>query len=63
MVYFKARQEKYDYFTGFAVVENELLTAKERNTKARYIPDFNFQVVDIPKTNTFKIFGVRFEKT
>lgn len=61
MKYYRARQERYDYFTGWTVIENELVTEKERNTKFRYISDSNFEVVDIPKSRTYKSFGVRFE--
>ena len=62
MKYYRARQEKYDYFNKFTVIENELLTEKERNTKARYIDNSNFEIVEIPKNKTFFNFGVRFEK-
>ena len=53
---------KYDYFTGYATIKNELLTEKERNTKFRYLNDDIFQVVEISRKNTFWLFGARFEK-
>lgn len=61
MKYYRAREEKHDYFTGWTVIKNELVTEKERNTKFRYIADFNFEEVEIPKNKTFKTFGIRFE--
>ena len=61
MKYYKARHEAHDYFTGWTLIENELVTEKEKNTKFRYISDFNFEEVEIPKNKTYKSFGVRFE--
>jgi len=61
MKYYKAKKDTYDYFNKYAVIENELLTEKERNTKARYIKDDLFEIVEINKNKTFFSFGVRFE--
>jgi len=61
MKYYKAKKEAYDYFNKYTVIENELLTEKERNTKARYLKDDIFEIVEINKNKTFFSFGVRFE--
>lgn len=61
MLFYKAKKECYDYFTGNTLIENELLTARERNTKFRYISDSCFDLVEISKRGTYKIFGIRFE--
>lgn len=42
-----------------AIVEGELLTQRERDTKARYILDFVFESVNIPKNKIYFSFGVR----
>lgn len=60
MKYFKALEEKHDYFTGNTLVKDELLTERERNTKFRYIMDEYFQVVEISKRKTYFNFGCRF---
>jgi len=60
MLYYKALEEKYDYFTGNTLIERELVTPRERDTKFRYIPDRYFQLVEISKQKTFKMFGARF---
>lgn len=62
MTYYRAKREAFDYFNEYPVVRGELLTAKERNTKCRYLNDDIFEIVDIPRTRTFMIFGARFEK-
>ena len=62
MKYYKAQAEKHDYFTGETVAKNELITAKERNTRYRYISDSNFVEINIPSKHTFKMFGRRFER-
>lgn len=61
MRYLKATADAYDYFTKNALIVNELVTQKERDTKYRYISDYFFKPVEIPKNRTFKSFGVRFE--
>ena len=61
MLYYKALDEKYDYFTGNALILGELVTPRERNTKFRYISDEYFQIVDVSKKKTFWNFGARFE--
>lgn len=62
MLYYKAICEKHDYFTGETVAKDELCTTKERNTRYRYISDRYFYPVDVPKSQTFTIFGRRFLK-
>ena len=61
MLFYKAKKECCDYFTGNTLIENELLTARERNTKFRYIPDSYFDIVEVSKKGTYISFGVRFE--
>ena len=62
MKYYKAHEEKHDYFTGETVAKDEICTAKERNTLYRYISDSNFTEINIPPKHTFKMFGRRFER-
>ena len=62
MTYYRAKRDAFDYFNQFGVVKDELLTAKERHTKCRYLMDSIFEIVEIPRTRTFINFGVRFEK-
>ena len=59
MKYYVATKDTYDYFNHFAVVKSELLTEKERNTKARYISDTAFQIMEINRSHTMINFGVR----
>lgn len=61
MKYYKAVRDAYDYFNKNGVVENELLTEKERNRKVPYISDYVFNIVEISKNKTFFNFGVRLE--
>lgn len=61
MKYYKVKTDAYDYFNKFQAVKNELLTEKERNTKARYLKDSCFEIVYISKFKTFTNFGCRFE--
>lgn len=61
MKYYKVKKDIYDYFSKHAVIENELLTEKERNRKCPYLSDNVFEIVNIPKTKIFWNFGVRFE--
>ena len=61
MKYLKATADAFDYFTGYALVEGELVTQKQRNTRFRYISDDYFTPVEIPKNKTFTSFGCRFE--
>ena len=62
MLYYKAVKDGYDYFNKNGIIKNELLTARERNSKVRYLPDDYFQIIEIPKSNVFCSFGTRFEK-
>lgn len=61
MKYYKARYEAYDYFNKRGVIAGELLTTKERERLVRYIDDFCFEIVEIPKTRVYRSFGHRFE--
>lgn len=61
MYYYKVKRDCYDHFTGHAFVKNELLTEKERNTKARYISEELFDVFYWKQANTYTSFGVRFQ--
>ena len=61
MLYYRAKRDAYDYFNKNGVVENELLTEKERTTKVRYISDDVFTPVTISRKKTFFNFGVRLE--
>ncbi len=60
MKFYKVKREAYDYFNKFQTVKDELLTEKERNTKARYIKDDVFEVVEVSKKKTYWFFGARF---
>lgn len=59
MKYYVTMKDSYDYFNKFGVVKSELLTEKERNTKARYISDSAFQIMEINRNHTMISFGVR----
>lgn len=61
MKYYRATKDAYDYLNKHGVVENELLTEKERNSRVRYLSDSVFHIVEINKNKTFMSFGVRFE--
>ena len=60
MRYYKAIKEKYDYFTGYTTVLNELITQRERDTHFRYLSDDCFEVVEVSRKKTVFIFGCRF---
>lgn len=62
MLYYRAKHDAYDYLTKNAVVSNELLTKRERETRVPYLQDCLFDIVTISRRNTFINFGVRFEK-
>lgn len=59
MTYYKVVKDAYDYFSKYGVIEGELLTAKERNTKCPYISDNVFIKCFTSSRNTFKMFGIR----
>lgn len=62
MLFYKViKGDKYDHFTGYTTVKNELVTQKERDTKFRYLTDDCFQPVNVSKKNTYWFFGARFE--
>lgn len=61
MLFYRVKEERYDYFTGNGTIKGELLTKKERDTKFRYLPDSIFETVNVNKNNTFWCFGARFE--
>lgn len=59
MKYYVAMKDTYDYFNKFAVIKSELLTEKERNSKASHISDSAFKVMEINRSHTMINFGVR----
>lgn len=61
MKFYKVVKDGYDYFNKNAVIKNELLTERERNTKVRYLSDDYFEPVEVSKKGTYYSFGVRFE--
>lgn len=61
MLYYRAKVEKHDYFTGYTTAIGELLTEKERNSKFRYLSDDVFEAVNVSRKRTFWSFGCRFE--
>ena len=61
MLFYKAKKERYDYITGNTLIENELLTARERNTMFKSIPDNYFEIVEVSKEETYIFFGARFQ--
>ena len=61
MKYYLVLKDGYDYINKYGVVERELLTPHERNTKVRYLPDSYFKEVDISRKRTFFSFGVRLQ--
>ena len=61
MKYYKALKEVHDYFTGWTLVKNELVTEKERNTKFRYLSNAVFKEVEVSKKKIYFNFGCRFE--
>lgn len=63
MKYYVCVHDGYDYFNKFAVIKGELLTEKERNSKASYLPDKYFQVMEINRSHTMRNFGVRLVKS
>ena len=62
MLYYRAKAEKHDYFTGYTTILGELLTQRERYTKFRYLSDDIFDTVEVSRKRTFTMFGCRFEK-
>lgn len=61
MKYFRAKKDAYDYFSKRGIVENELLTEKERNRYVPYLHDCLFEQIDISKRDTYTMFGCRFQ--
>lgn len=61
MKYYLVLKDGYDYINKNGVVERELLTPRERNTKVRYLPDSYFKEVEISRKKTFFSFGVRLQ--
>lgn len=62
MKLFRVRAEKRDYFTGHTAKEGELITAKERNTKFRYLEDYLFQPVNVKASAIVHKDGARYER-
>ena len=61
MLYYRAKAEKHDYFTGYTAIPGELLTQRERDTKFRYLSDDIFDTVEVSRKRTFMMFGCRFQ--
>lgn len=61
MKYYRAKKDAYDYFSKLGIVENELLTEKERNRYVPYLQDCLFEEIEISRNDTFINFGVRFQ--
>jgi len=59
MVYYRAKGEFRDCFTGNTTVPGELLTKNERNTKFRFLPDHDFERVMCSRKGTYFSFGAR----
>lgn len=59
MIYYRARGEFHDYFTGYTTVAGELVTKRERNVNFRYLSDNCFVLVRTSRYNTCRTFGVR----
>lgn len=62
MKYYKAQIEMYEPSTRWTLIKNELVTESERKKRFPTLPDFLFKEIEIPTSNTFYIFGVRYEK-
>lgn len=60
MIYYRARAEYHDYFTGYITVPGELITIKQRNRAFRYLSDNCFEMVRVKRTETHWFFGARF---
>lgn len=56
------RPNRYGYVrpTGKYMIENELLTEREKNAYCNH--DKHYEVVEIPKNKTYWFFGARFAK-
>ena len=59
MVYYRAKGEYHDYFTGYTTIPGELLTKRERNTKFRFLSDTVFERVMCSCKGTYFSFGAR----
>ena len=60
MIYYRAKKNYNDKFNE--IIKNELITDAEMKNK--FYKNFNkklFEIVEIKKNNTYKIFGIRFE--
>lgn len=57
MLFYMALQDAYDLETGFTLVRDQLLTKKERLTKAKSLPDSYFKIVDINRNKTHFFYG------
>lgn len=60
MIYYRAKAEFHDYFTGNTTVPGELITRKQRDSMFRYLSDNCFERVRVKRTHTYWCFGVRF---
>ena len=59
MKYYKVKNDVYDHKSGYTAIADELVTETERKKRFSTISLKAFEVVEIPKNNTFMIFGVR----
>ena len=63
MLYYQVVEDSYDFFNNHSAIKGELFTAKERDTKVRYISDDHFKPVHISKRQVYFSFGCRFSKS
>lgn len=59
--YFKAKFDLLDRRYGYCLFKDELLTPLERYEHAKSIPDGAFEIVEISRKKTRKLYGARFE--
>lgn len=62
-MYYRAKGEYHDYFTGYTTAINELITERERNTRFRHLSDKCFKKVECRKRDTYICFGCRYPFT
>ena len=56
MIYYRARKEYHDYFTGNTTVPGELITREQRDSMFRYLSDNCFECVRVERTHTCDAF-------
>ena len=66
MIYFKFKQDFFDYKNNVSYVKDELVTEKEFLRK-KYILNYDellfIEKIELPKNKTYFFFGARLEKT